>query len=321
MALMSQDDCIKVVPETEVRDEMVVTFICFLLGYCTFRVIQSPDCVAIPFRVAAKAVEALSARVLAILPPRKPLHGPTSNELAVEGLAGLPHEITAQIAHCLPLHDFAAASAASSAARQRFGLSPEAWYLLAAHHHVDLPKARNDRGNSLNSDALGQVLREAFRCGLFRIEEQHIAKLGCIAPGIAGAGHASVLTEAARVVRGLMPRDGADLADLTCSAAERALQAHNPSNTEAASAASAFLQVARDRHDIFDAFQMDRLEGAYSSALQLQALMDVAMDDSLDELEIASLRSEDIQEVHRHCELDDALLEELRLHTEAATNQ
>jgi len=82
--------------------------------------------------------------------------------------------------------------------------------------------------------------------------------------------------------------------------------------------------------------EVERLQDAQDSALQLQALMDVAMESSFDDdLDIMLDRAEasgmetplvassmlldtsfkDMHELQRHCEID-ALLEELRLQTE-----
>lgn len=353
-------DCLNINPQAELRHEVVVIFSCFILGFVALRVLKYPARYAkqapvaeakvnrtLPdrfhgllrqFETLLKSQQAVSSHFFA-----DPSASAAGNEaVAVEGLAGLPHEITAEVARCLPLRDFASLSAASSSTWQRFGLSAEAWHLLAADHQVELYRSIETPEKSSEGAALGWKLREAFRRSLFHIDGQRLFHLGSAVPGLGGVGHSAVLSEAAHVVYGLMPRDGMEAVELTCLAAERALQAHNPANKDAATAAIGFLQVMRQRHETFNVAQAERLEGAYSSALQLQTLMDVAMDESFDDMEIPSDRSEasapntppstspmlpivgpgvdlealdDMHEVQRHCELD-ALLEKLRLQTE-----
>lgn len=364
-AELMPEECISTAlfPKLEIQHEVFVMMLCCCLGFFTVRIMKLSS-----RRAPRRLTEKLQSQVAA---------GCTSvarSAPKMGGLAELPREITADVARCLPLGDFASVSGASRATWQRFGLSPEAWVLLAADHQVELLtdgqaaaarnldsiKAAAAGASSLHSTAasqseasFGRELREAFRRSIFHIHGQHQSNLceQLVANGIepdAAGGHAAVLSEAARVVLGLMPYDGVEAIELTCTAAERALQAHNPANKDASSAAASFLHVLHRRRDIINVFQAERLESAYSSALQLQELMDVAMDETLDDLETSSDRSasppdsplstsaiaaverlsllcmehngadaglEDMHELQRHCELD-ALLEELRLQTE-----
>lgn len=350
--------------------------LCFLAGYLALRVMKCParhhvkseplpmsthpwQAPTMPKGIMP-GLQAISARLSACLARSLDVVGIAKSAPAPEGLAGLaglPHEITAEIARCLDFRDFAAVSVAGNATWQRFGVSAEAWHLLGSDYDVDLTRAASTTGaelgeTSMKAVASGEELREAFRCSHFHINGQHLFRLGAEAPGVCGEGHAAVLSKVAHVLCGLMPRDGAEAVELTCLAAERALQAHNPSNAEAASAAREFLDVVQRRQDIITATQSDQLENAYSSALQLQALMDIAMEESFEDMDIQSNRSEasvappvhrsarilpssaavlsppcveclpdadllleDTHEMQRHRELD-ALLEKLMLETE-----
>lgn len=308
--------------------EVALIVCCFVLGFLTLRVLQFP----------ARRAKAMPLPA-AVSTPAKPRRLAVSRP-ATAGFASLPHEITAEVSRCLPLSDFAATSVASRASQQRFGLCPEAWHLLATDRQLALPNSPERK--TLESDALGRELREAFRRTVFGTDGRRLFQLGVGgAAAITGTTcHAAVLREVAHMIRGLMQSDGADIIELTCSAAERALQAHNPGNKDAAVAASAFLQVARRRQDLLSPLQAESLEGAYNSALQLQAFMDVAMDAQFPDMEILSERSqastpasssprlpivgpsvdEDEHELQRRCGLD-ALLEELRLQTESSSKE
>jgi hypothetical protein len=316
--IMSPDHCEYVASSWELPQEAVALMVCFALGFVSLQALK-------------KARRPLHMKSVPLASPR------ATGKPVLEGLAGLPREITAEVSRCLPLKDFAVVSATSHATWQRFGVSPEAWFLLAADHQIELPHEPHKANEVINtklannplvSDVIGWESREAFRRGLFHIGGQQLVKLGSLAPGVDGTGHVAVLRESAHVVLGLMPSDGAATVEFICSIAERALQAHNPADKDAAHAASAFLHAARRRRNVVDADQAERVEGAYSSALQLQALMDVAMDESLEDVDMLSERSaavrdveilsdpsEDMHEAQRHCELD-AMLEELRRQTE-----
>jgi hypothetical protein len=196
-------------------------------------------------------------------------------------LTELPPEINAEVARCLGLSDLAALSACAPAPWQNFGDSAEVWGTLAGDRNLDVI-------SSWTSDP-----REAFRCEFFRTDGQQLQRLSAEMPGVGGAGYAAVLTEAAHMARGLMPSDGRQIWESTCRNAERALQAHNPANEEASAAATEFLQVVRHRRDLVGAAEVERLEDAYSSALQLQAFMDNALDENVEETESVSGRSED----------------------------
>jgi hypothetical protein len=196
-------------------------------------------------------------------------------------LTQLPPEINAEVARCLGLSDLAALSACAPAPWQNFGDSAEVWGTLAGDRNLDVI-------SSWTSDP-----REAFRCEFFRTDGQTLQRLSAEMPGVGGAGYAIVLAEAAHLARGLMPSDGRQIWEMTCRTAERALQAHNPANEEASAAATEFLQVVRHRRDLVGTAEVERLEDAFSSALQLQAFMDVAMDENVEETVSDSGRSED----------------------------
>jgi len=334
--LLMNPACLEIASWPELMDEVVVMFSCFLFGYLAFRIVRSPFCRLKP-GPSTRAVSAAPIRSSCCAPPR--------SEAA---LADFPDGITAEIARCLQLQEFSALSAASSATWHRFGLSPEAWHLLAADRKLNLVEVKL-AGEVLDGVCHGRVLRESFRRSLFHIDGHRLSQLKSFdssAPKPGGTCFAPVLNEAAHMLQGLMPCDGADAAQLICSAAEQALQAHNPAAIEDTSAANAFLQVMHCRPDIVDPMRVEFLESAHSSALQLQELMDGAVDESFEQMGIPSppdtspvvtppsmsprlptvgpadtgiLRSdaalEDMHEMQRHSELD-ALLEKLRIESE-----
>jgi hypothetical protein len=198
----------------------------------------------------------------------------------INALKVLPPEINAEVTRYLGLADLAALSACAASTWKNFGGSPEVWGTLARDRAIDIH-------SSWTSDP-----REAFRCEYFRTDGQQLQRLSSEMFGVGGTGYAAALIEAAHVARGLMPSDGRQAWEVTCQTAERALQAHNPSNEEAAAAAIEFLQVVRHRREYVGAAELERLEDAYNSALQLQAFMDVAMEENLDDIESVSDQSE-----------------------------
>lgn len=325
-------DC-SFISHSELNYEVTAALLC-LVAVFGFRVYPRR-----PLGCSAQRMEQQSSKLTSSQPASKP---------AVERVTELPREVLAEVARCLPLQDLAALSTTGGAAWKQFGLSADAWFLRAvdsefnladgfreAEDHFawlkDIPKLTDTCSKSADS---GQESREAFRRCLYQIDKPHLVKLGSAAPGVGGLGYASVLREACRVLQGLMPCDGVDMFELTCSAAERALLAHNPACEDSARAASTFLQAMHRQHHIISPFQVDRLESAYSSALQLQSLIDVSMEADFDYLETVSHQSEnstcastspglftigrpdeeDMHEESRQFELD-SMLEELRLQT------
>lgn len=97
-------------------------------------------------------------------------------------------------------------------------------------------------------------------------------------------GQVPVLEEVTHVLRGLMPSDGA--AEELCRIAEKALQAHDPENRDASCAADSLLFTARRRPEVITVQQVERLEVAYNSAVQLQELMEVTLQDHLEQYEV-----------------------------------
>jgi len=233
-----------------------------------------------------------------------------------EGLAGLRCEMIAEVARFLPLQDLAAVSATNHAEWHRFGLSPAVWYLRAADKKLDLGGGSDWSMDSKLSkgNECGQAFREAFRRSHLHIDKPLVDVFSedawCGPPGIGGMGHTAILAEASRIFRGVMPRDGDDIVELTCLAAERALQAHNPSSKDATRCAMDLLDIVRRRQDIVNEDHVERLQSAYTSSLQLQALMDSSMDSDIDIEGTLAEQLEDMHERTRHCELD-MLLEEL----------
>jgi hypothetical protein len=210
----------------------------------------------------------------------------------------LPLEINAEIAGWLSLGDSAALAASSTSNWHRFGMAAEVWCTRAAQCGLE---RISGNGN----------LREAFRQNYFRVTIHLLQSLDSAMPDNKGAGCIAVLVEAAHVVRGLMPRDGKEVIDKTCQIAERALQAHDPSNEEATEVASQFLKLVGYRRDIVDADTAMGLENAYSNALQLQAFIEEQEDAAMDSMEDDGMISWDAidnaMEEQRRCELDSVL--------------
>jgi len=192
-------------------------------------------------------------------------------------LVGLPRELAAEAAMFLDLKDVAAVGTANKTAWRKFWQTPEVWSMLAAHRGFD----------PLPAISCGAAAREAFRRCAYRVDGHRLNLIGAaIRETPSGAcAHTAVLAEAAHVVRGIMPSDGTAAAEGLCHAAEKSLQAHDPAKKEASIAADEFLRIAHRRGDVLSVRQMERLEGAYGSALQLQALMDEAMQDQFEQFE------------------------------------
>lgn len=188
-------------------------------------------------------------------------------------LARLPREICAEVARLLDIRDFRAVGFASRTVQQRFWSAPEAWRMLAADRGLELSYHCRSLTPFTSEQEHARNFREAFRQGLFRVDGEQLRRLGAVGPGVRGRGHAAVLEEASHMARGLMPTDGVAALECLSEVAERALQAHDPVNKECATAANSFLEVLRRRPDVFDISQVERLESAYASALQLEEFM------------------------------------------------
>mmetsp|Transcript_83058 Transcript_83058/g.144212 ORF Transcript_83058/g.144212 Transcript_83058/m.144212 type:complete len:415 (+) Transcript_83058:53-1297(+) len=207
-------------------------------------------------------------------------------------LVRLPREIWAEVARLLELRDFRAVGFANVTTQQRFWSAPEAWRMLAADRGVELAFCTRSLAPFASEQEHARNFREAFRRGVFRIGGERLDQLSAAGPGVRGRGHAAVLEEASHMVRGLMPSDGVAAVERLSEVAERALQAHDPANKEGASAASTFLEVLRRRPDVFDVSQVERLESAYASALQLEEFMEVAMQGHSDQMELTVNQSQ-----------------------------
>jgi hypothetical protein len=279
-------------------DEEVVLISCFTIGFVLFWALS------LPYRLAKHISWSSKMRVGAAGAPEVAVK-PATLASGVHGrLPLLPPEINAEIARCLSLRDLASLSECSTATWQHFGVAAEVWCIRTEQYGLSVVLF-----DDLN-------WREAFRHGYFRIDASFLQSLVVTVPDLGGTGFVTVLVEAARVVRGLMPRDGLEVVDRICRIAERALQAHNPSSKDATEAARELLRLVFHRRDVVDAEVAERLESAYSSALQLQAFIDVQEDTALEDDGIISWSSIDVDmESQRHCELD-GLLEELRMQSE-----
>lgn len=287
---------------TDLRNEVISTLVFMVLGFLF---------TAVPLKVSR-------------CPARRGKAAPVQR---AEVLAGMPHDISAEIARCLPLGDLAAVSATSDASWARFGLSAQAWRLRAADSKLDIGSSSPKAAVAAPRAHGSCESREAFRRALHGIDAPKLLELD--------RGYTDVMADAATLLRGLLPRDGQSTVDAVCDAAERCLQAHNPASKEATAVARQLLQVADKRINLLGVNKVERLENAYHSALHLQALMDVSLDNDIYGLDALSDRSEvsgagtppnpsprlpevgpcdeDMLEMQRQCELD-RLLEELQQH-------
>jgi len=205
--------------------------------------------------------------------------------------SALPEENCAEVARFLDLVEIAAVGAASVSTQQHFWHAPQVWRALAARCKQTLTSPSCE----FAALALPQSTPEAFRRTLFRLDGERLLHLGVDALGAGGAGHAAVLVEAHHMVCGIMPCDGETILEVICMASEKALQAHDAADKQTALVADIFLQAVRKRADVFETKHLDRLESAYNSALQLQVLMEAAMQKDIEQYELQSINNSNFE--------------------------
>lgn len=293
-------DCKPVIVSSGISEEVCGMIVCFALGFLALLALR-PRTIRFALTPAGHPLKqrAWLGQKPALPEEQSQLVKATSLPAAAPslacaaGLTRLPREIFAEVAGTLELRDFLALGAASVTTQLRFWSAPEAWHTLAAERGVKLNLCSAMTAAPVaNELERTRGFREAFRRAAFHVDGELLCQLSSAGPGVRGQGHASVLQEALHMVRGLVPSDGSAAVERLCEIAERALQAHDPANKDGAGAASQFLEVVRCRPDIFDASQVELLEGAYASALQLEEFMEVAMQGHSDQMEMAVNQSQ-----------------------------
>lgn len=230
----------------------------------------------------------------------------------------LPPELSTRVAGFSKLADLAALALVDRAAAALLWHGPGAWQTLAARSGLKL---------SLNAEAGPGDAREAFRRRAFRVDGKRLLELGRASESATDGtwGHVAALEEAARLARGLLPSDGEAPVAALCRVGEQALRMHDTICPPAARAAERFLDLARGRPDLLSEAQLEQLEAAHSSSLQLQALLDASVEQHPEQLdpweasaraEEAATRSVDASldaeyEAQHRAELD-ALLDDLQ---------
>eukprot|EP00927_Polykrikos_kofoidii_P062388 TRINITY_DN5719_c0_g2_i1.p1 TRINITY_DN5719_c0_g2~~TRINITY_DN5719_c0_g2_i1.p1 ORF type:complete len:214 (-),score=29.88 TRINITY_DN5719_c0_g2_i1:167-808(-) len=96
----------------------------------------------------------------------------------------------------------------------------------------------------------------------------------CPSTGLGSWNYAEVLIEATHKMSGITSSDGPEVIEDLYVIAEMSLQGHDSADAASAAAADHFLQAARERVDIFDEDQLERLELACEGAIHLDYLME-----------------------------------------------
>mmetsp|Transcript_14112 Transcript_14112/g.27360 ORF Transcript_14112/g.27360 Transcript_14112/m.27360 type:complete len:399 (+) Transcript_14112:68-1264(+) len=197
-------------------------------------------------------------------------------------------EVAAEVVACLGLQDIAELAATCLPLYHQFWLATGPWQRLACRYGLHLHTTHRPW------DELGMA-REAFRRSIFRIDGRLLQQLCSEIKCTGCPGTTAVLDEAAHVARGLLPHDGLAVVEQLCAMAERALQAHDPGNAEAAHGAGAFLRVVERRCRVFSQEQLERLCLAYENALQLHQLLE-----AVEQEHFAELEAQQVDELHQH---------------------
>lgn len=186
-----------------------------------------------------------------------------------KGLVALPGELCGKVAWALGLTDIGACAAVSRSFREQLWESPEVWQVFAGGHGLlAQPGALSPKSG-----------RDAFRRAHFHTNGERLRQ-----PSVADSV-SECMYEAALIVQGLLPADGAGLAETACAAGERALREHDPADLASAAAAMRLLAAAYRRSDVISAAQLGRLESANSSAFELRELIDSAFEEHLHQAE------------------------------------
>lgn len=178
----------------------------------------------------------------------------------------VPLEVTGKLSHFLDLPSLASLSSTATPQHQQFWHSPEAWAPRAAA--IGIVFRKTGAGG-------GEDLREALRRRLFHVDAAHLQSVHFKSHAIkTSEDRADILNELSRMVQGMTLNDDEALVEGVCDVATRMLQMHDSSDGKAAAAASRFVQAMQHcGRDVFTSAHFDRVELAWESALQLDALM------------------------------------------------
>jgi len=134
--------------------------------------------------------------------------------------------------------------------------------------------------------AMGVAAREAYRKAVFRTDGSGLAALfGGSAPLPKLGNFCPLFTEAARVLRGLMKRDGQLPTKFLCEMLAPALRSYDAADDAMADAADELLAVARRRCDLVTDEQLERLEAANDHAEALSHLLDCVISEHEEQLD------------------------------------
>lgn len=186
---------------------------------------------------------------------------------AYDHLVKLPQDLSVEVARMLDLPSLAAAGATSTSAQSQLWQDPGVWSALAVRSSVDLSLFAGQQSS-------GVAVRSAFRRLTHNLDIGQLEALSGAVQDAGGAMLADMLQDLAHTARGLMPSDGARLADLLCSVAEQALQAHDPTHAASAAAAERMMCTIRRCDGVFCWQQRECLEYARASAVHVQDLME-----------------------------------------------
>jgi len=190
-------------------------------------------------------------------------------------LSQLPQELVIEITKSLNLADLAMVGTANSAVNCKVWQEPGVWQGLSLRTGCDSTLTCLAAPSTPRS---GATSREAFRRQHHRLD---MSVLEAWSAAVQDAGReqlADILKELAHAACGLLPRDGASFVDLLISAAEQAMQVHDPTHLASAVFADKLMYTVRRRDDVISWLQSERLECARTSAVQLQALMEDLVD-------------------------------------------
>lgn len=186
---------------------------------------------------------------------------------ARDHLLRLPQDLSAEVARMLDLPSLAAAGATSTSAQAKLWQDPGVWSALAVRSSIDLSLAAGQQSS-------GVAARNGFRRHIHNLHVGQLEALNGAVQDAGGATLADMLLDLAHKARGLMPSDDTRLAELLCSVAEQALQAHDPTHTASAAAAERMMHTIRRCEGVFCWQQREGLEYARASAVHVQDLME-----------------------------------------------
>jgi len=194
----------------------------------------------------------------------------------------LPTELLCEVARFVDLRDVSALGTANRRILHKIWNGSEVWQHLANDRglHLTLCSSQTSRASTSQDTSHPGAMRQAFRRALYRVDGSQLLKLGEVDPDEALSENYidSLLAEAARMVRGLLPSDGPEaLQEVFVPAVEKALLLHDPSSKVLKHAVEDFMALVRQRRDIFSSIQVDRFESAVANATAFQGLLEASM--------------------------------------------